>query len=302
MGRLLVSLLAMTVLMLAPGADTRAAPARPSYAGKTVLITGSTDGLGRALARALAAEGAHVIVHGRSAERGAALVEEIRRSGRGSASFHGADFASMEAVRAFADTIAARYPKLDLLVNNAGVAIAADQPRRASADGHELQFAVNYLAGWVLTNRLRTNLAAAAPSRVINVSSGSASPVDFDDLMLERPGAHARGYGQSKLAQVSMTVALAPSFAAEGIAMIALHPASLMNTTMVTRDLGAEPMSTVEEGRDHVMSLIMAPTLEAGAFYVRGRPSRPSHPQPYDTAARERLMTVTARLTGVAAR
>ena len=295
-------LIAVAVLMLAPGADTRAAAARVSYAGKTVLITGSTDGLGRALARALAAEGAHVIVHGRNAERGEALVEEIRRSGEGSAAFHAADFASMAAVRDFADTIAARYPRLDLLVNNAGIAIADNQPRRTSADGYELQFAVNYLAGWVLANRLRPNLAAAAPSRVINVASGSASPVDFDDVMLEKPGAHVRGYGQSKLAQVSMTVALAQAFARDGVTMIALHPATLMDTTMVVRDLGAAPMSSVEEGRDHVMSLITAPGLQAGAFYVRGRPSLPASPQPYDFDDRERLMALTARLTGVAAR
>ena len=297
----LISLLVAAVLVLLPRATADSAPARLSYAGKTVLVTGSTDGLGRALARALAADGAHVIVHGRNAERGRALVDEIARSGKGSATFHAADFSSLQAVRDFADTIARRYPKLDLLVNNAGVAVAADQPRRTSADAHELQFAVNYLAGWVLVNRLRPNLAAAAPSRVINVSSGSASPIDFDDVMLEKPGAHRRGYGQSKLAQVTMTVALAPSFARQGVTMIALHPASLMDTTMVVRDLGVAPRTSVDEGRDHVMSLITAPSLEAGAFYIDGRPARPGDPQPYDAAARERLMALSAQLAGVRA-
>ena len=298
---LVISLVLAAVVMLIVRVDAEPAPARLAYAGKTVLVTGSTDGLGRELARALAAQGAHVIVHGRNAERGRALVEEIARSGKGSATFQSADFASMRAVREFADTIAKRYPKLDLLVNNAGVAIPADQPRRTSAEGHELQFAVNYLAGWVLVNRLRPNLAAAAPSRVINVASGSASPVDFDDVMLEKPGAHVRGYGQSKLAQVSMTVALAPSFARQGITMIALHPATLMDTTMVVRDLGVAPRTSVEEGRDHVMSLIMAPTLEPGAFYIDGRPAKPGYPQPYDPAARQRLLALSAQLTGVAA-
>ena len=297
---LIVSLLIAAVGMLILPGCADSAPVRLSYAGKTVLVTGSTDGLGRALARALAADGAHVIVHGRTAEGGQELVDEIRRSGTGSASFHSADFTSLQTVRDFADTIAKQYPKLDLLVSNAGVALPASQPRRTSADGHELQFQVNYLAGWVLVNKLRPNLAAAAPSRVINVASGSASPIDFDDLMLERPGAHTRGYGQSKLAQVSMTVALAPSFAKQGITMIALHPASLMNTTMV-RELGVRPLTSVDEGRDHVMSLIHAPTLEAGAFYIEGKPAKPGHPQPYDAVARERLMTVSAQLTGVAA-
>jgi len=299
-GLAIVFLVAAMVMATLPF-TTQAAPARLSYAGKTVLVTGSTDGLGRSIAQALAAEGAHVIVHGRNAERGQALVDEIARSGKGSAAFIAADFASLQAVRDFADTVAKRYPKLDLLVNNAGVAIPGDQPRRVSADGHELQFAVNYLAGWILTNRLRPNLVAAAPSRVVNVASGSASPIDYDDVMLEKPGAHRRGYGQSKLAQVSMTVALAPSFARQGVTMIALHPATYMDTAMVVRDLGVRPTSSVNEGRDHVMSLIHSPTLEAGAFYVDGRPVQPGYPQPYDPAAQRQLMTVSARLTGVAA-
>jgi len=269
-----------------------------SYAGKTVLVTGSTDGLGRELALALAADGAHVIVHGRNAERGQAVVDEIAKAGKGSARFVAADFASMQAVRDFADTIAGTTPKLDLLVNNAGIAFNDGRTRRESADGYELQFAVNYLAGWVLVNKLRPNLAAAAPSRIINVASGSANAIDFDDVMLERPGASARGYGQSKLAQVSMTVELAPAFAADGITMISLHPATLMNTTMV-EGLGIPPRTTVAEGRDHVMGLIKAPTLEAGAFYLKGEPVAPMDPQPSDAEARKRLVALSEELTGV---
>lgn len=270
-----------------------------SYAGKTVLVTGSTDGLGRELALALAADGAHVIVHGRNAERGQSVVDEITKAGRGSARFIAADFASLQAVREFADTVARTTPRLDLLVNNAGVAFTGDQPRRESADGHELQFAVNYLAGWVLVNRLRPNLAAAAPSRIVNVASGSASPIDFDDVMLERPGAHARGYGQSKLAQVTMTVALAPAFQEQGITMIALHPATMMDTTMV-RGLGVAPRTTVAEGRDHVMGLIKAPVLQPGTFYSDGVPTEPRDPQPRDPQARARLVALSGQLTGVA--
>jgi NAD(P)-dependent dehydrogenase (short-subunit alcohol dehydrogenase family) len=272
-----------------------------SYDGKTALVTGSTDGLGRELALALAADGAHVIVHGRNAERGQAVVDEITAAGKGSARFYSADFGSMQAVRDFANTIATDYPKLDLLVSNAGIAfIGTDSPRRTSADGYELQFAVNYLAGWVLVNVLRPNLAAAAPSRVINVASGSAHPIDFDDVMLEQPGAHAHGYGQSKLAQVSMTVELAPRFAEDGITMISLHPATLMNTTMV-ESLGIPPRTTVAEGRDHVMGLITRPDLEPGAFYVEGKPRAPNDPQPGDADARARLVALSEELTGVKA-
>src|SRR5690554_3311517 len=248
MHRILASLLTLILglPLAAANAQERHTPMAPmSYEGKTALVTGSTDGLGRALALALAAEGAHVSVHGRNTERGQAVVEQITRSGKGSASFRAADFASMQEVREFADGIARDYPKLDLLVSNAGIAFNSRQPRRTSVDGHELQFAVNYLAGWVLVNRLRPNLAAAAPSRVVNVSSIAAHPIDFDDVMLERPDAHTRGYGQSKLAQATMTVALAPAFERDGITMISLHPATMMDTTMVA-GLGAARTTVAE--------------------------------------------------------
>lgn len=271
-----------------------------SYEGKTVLVTGSTDGLGRELARALAADGAHVVVHGRNAERGLALVDEITKSGVGKATFVAADFASLDAVRAFADSIARDHPRLDLLVNNAGVLVTGAQPRQTSRDGFELQFAVNYLAGWVLVHRLRPALAAAAPSRVINVASLSAAPIDFDDVMLEKPDAHARGYGQSKLAQVSMTVELAPDFAKDGITMIALHPATMMDTNMV-KSAGVKPRTSVDEGRIAVMSLIQEPELKAGAFYDGATLATP-HPQATDAAARAKLMALSAELTGVQAR
>jgi len=293
-------LMLLAACSMASGPQAQSAEAPLSWQGKSVLITGSTDGLGRELARALAAEGAHVILHGRNLERGQALVEEITRQGHGSARFFAADFASLDAVRRFADTIAEAYPKLDMLVNNAGVAFTGAQPRHTSADGHELQFAVNYLAGWVLVTRLRPALEAAAPSRVINVASLSANPIDFDDVMLEQPGAHARGYGQSKLAQVTMTRALAASFAASGITMISLHPATLMDTTMVT-GLGIPPRATVAEGRDTVMGLIRAASLESGAFYVEGKPATP-HPQADDVEARAKLLGLSAELTGVPTR
>lgn len=295
---LAVLALAATSLAFTPIARALTPLPPVSYAGKTVLVTGSTDGLGRELALALAADGANVIVHGRNAERGQAVVAEITKGGKGSARFIAADFASMQGVREFADKVAATTPKLDLLVNNAGVAFTGDQPRRESADGHELQFAVNYLAGWVLVNKLRPNLAAAGSSRIVNVASLSGSAIDFDDVMLEKPGAHGRGYGQSKLAQVTMTVALAPAFQKQGITMIALHPATMMDTTMV-RGLGVAPRTTIAEGRDHVMGLITAPGLTPGTFYLQGVPGATRDPQPQDPQARAKLVALSGKLTGV---
>jgi NAD(P)-dependent dehydrogenase (short-subunit alcohol dehydrogenase family) len=287
-------------LCMLMGVQCNAEVAAPGYAGKTVLVTGATDGLGRELALALAGEGAHVIVHGRNVERGQAVVAQITASGKGSARFIAADFASLEGVHAFAGQIAREYPRLDLLVNNAGIAFNKASQRSTSADGHELQFAVNYLPGWVLVHRLRPNLRAAAPSRILNIASGSAAPIDFDDVMLEKPGAHHHGYGQSKLAQVTMTRALAPAFAADGIQMVSLHPATLMDTTMV-RGMDITPRTSVAEGRDHVLGLVHAPRLEPGAFYAYGKPAPPSHPQADDPQAQARLLELSARLTGVGA-
>lgn len=295
--RLLACALVLAVLMTGVAAAAAPQDGTSSWAGRTVLVTGSTDGLGREVALALAARGAHVIVHGRNRERGEAVVARIAADGRGSADFIAADFASLAAVHAFADQLLARAPRLDLLVNNAGIALPGDAGRQTSADGHELQFAVNYLAGWVLVHRLRPALAAAAPSRVLNVASGSAHPIDFDDVMLARPGAHRRGYGQSKLAQITMTAALAPGFAADGITLVALHPATRMDTTMV-RALGATPEASIAEGRDHVLALAEAATLEAGRYYRHGAPATP-HDQAGDRAAQQRLLALSASLTGV---
>jgi len=270
---------------------------RLDYAGQVVVVTGSTDGLGRELARAFAAQGAHVVVHGRNRERGEALVQALS-AGPGSAEFLPADFSSLAEVRRFADTVRARHPRIALLVNNAGVAVPNVRPRQLSQDGHELQFAVNYLAGWVLVHRLRPALAAAAPSRILNVAAGSAQPIDFDDVMLEAPGAAKRGYGQSKLAQLMMTRRLAPEFLRDGITMIALHPATRMPTTMVLRDLGISAESTLEQGRDHVLDLATRPSLDAGEFYREGQPTAPRHPQGLDAAAIERLAALSTQLTG----
>ena len=161
-----------------------AAPARPAIPAsqRIALVTGSTDGLGREVARRLAAEGAHVIIHGRNAERGKAMVDEITSGGKGSARFYQADFASLAEVRRLADEITRDYPRLDLLVNNAGV--VARQGREVSKDGHELHFAVNYLSGYLLTYKLLPLIEKGRSPRIVNVSSLSAAPIDFADVMI----------------------------------------------------------------------------------------------------------------------
>ena len=270
-------------------------------AQRIALVTGSTDGLGRAVARALAGSGFLVLIHGRDAQRGQDLVREICARG-GSARFHRADFASLAEVRALADAVRHEHDRLDLLVNNAGIGTGdggRPAPRRTSADGHELTFAVNYLSGYLLTRLLLPMLVRAAPARIVNVASVGQYPLDFDNLMLTRAYSGMRAYAQSKLAQVMLTFDLAAELRDRGVTVNCLHPATYMDTTMV-RAAGVEPTSTVEQGAAAVMHLAVSPELEGrtGDYFDGSRPAR-ANAQAYDEEARRRLAEVSARLTGL---
>lgn len=290
-------LLAGFVLGAAFAATTAHAqsPARPVAGQRVALVTGSTDGLGREVAKRLAADGAHVIVHGRNAERGQAVVAEIAAAGKGSARFYQADFASLGAVRRLADDILRDYDRLDLLVNNAGVFVRGEQ-RQVSADGHEMHMAVNYLSGFLLTHALLPRLERSRTPRIVNVSSLSASPIDFDDVMITRGYSGNRGYGQSKLAQVLFTKDLAEQLAPRRIPVYALHPATYMDTTMV-RSGGLTPRSTVDEGATAVMTVI-ATDAPSGSYFVGQKVGTP-HAQAEDTEARRKLREISARLTAM---
>ena len=271
-----------------------AQPVTPPADARIVLVTGSTDGLGREVARRLAAQGAHVIVHGRNAERGQALVAEITKAGTGSARFYQADFASLADVRQMADAITRDYTRLDLLVNNAGIFVRAGD-RQVSKDGHELTFAVNYLAGYLLTYRLLPLIEKGRSPRIVNVSSLSAAPIDFGDVMIERGYTGNRAYGQSKLAQVMFTIDLAAELKPKGIVVQSLHPATYMNTTMVT-SAGLTPRSTVEEGTAAVMNAITT-DAPSGSYFVGQKVGTPNA-QAADAEARRRLREVSRTLTG----
>jgi NAD(P)-dependent dehydrogenase (short-subunit alcohol dehydrogenase family) len=271
-----------------------------SAEGKTILITGSTDGVGRQVACALAADGAKVLLHGRSAERGDALLADIRKAG-GDAVFYRADLSSLAEVRELAAVVRRDHQRLDILVNNAGIGSrSGGAQRRTSADGYELRFAVNYLAGFLLARLLLPLLVASAPARIVNVASAGQSPIDFDDVMLTRGYDGGRAYTQSKLAQIMFTVDLARELGGTDVTVNALHPATYMNTTMV-RENGVSPMSTVEEGADAILNLVLSPALagRGGLYFDRRREAR-AHPQAYDAAARERLRRLSFELTGLA--
>ena len=264
--------------------------------GKTALVTGSTDGLGKEVARQLGALGALVIVHGRNQERGEEVVRAIRAAG-GEAVFYRADFASFAAVEAFAAQIREQHDRLDLLINNAA-AVSGPQ-RQTSADGHELALAVNYLAPFLLTYRLLPLLEASAPARVVNVSSLGQTPLDFADIMMERSYNPGDAYRRSKLAQIMFTIDLAAELDAAKVTVNSLHPARSMNTARVING-GFQPLSTVEEGAEATMQLAVSPELRARTgLYFNGLAEARANAQAYDEAARARLRALSLELTGL---
>jgi NAD(P)-dependent dehydrogenase (short-subunit alcohol dehydrogenase family) len=269
---------------------------------QVILVTGATDGLGRGVATALAAEGATLLVHGRSRERLDAVVEDIgAETGNASLRPYRADLASLDEVRRLADDVVAGEARLDALVNNAGIGttLPGDGERMVSADGYELRFAVNYLAGFLLTHRLTDLLAASAPARIVNVSSAGQGPIDFDDVMLEHGYSGTRAYMQSKLAQVMFTIDLAEELRDRGVTVNSLHPATYMPTKMVLHARG-EGVSPLEDGVRATVRLVASPELDGvtGRYY-NGQVESDPHPQARDPAARAQLRRLSHQLTGL---
>jgi NAD(P)-dependent dehydrogenase (short-subunit alcohol dehydrogenase family) len=272
---------------------------------RTVLVTGATDGLGRALALALASRHALVLVHGRSQSRLEHTCAEIRQAtGRDRLHSYRADFSSLAEVRNLAREIERDHDRLDLLINNAGIGFGAPGAgRELSADGYELRFAVNYLAPFLLTMLLMPLLRRSAPARIVNVASAGQVPVDFDDVMLDAGYDGVRAYRQSKLAQVMFTFELAARLAAageEGVTVNALHPATFIDTKMV-HEAGGAPMSTIDDGVEATLALALSPELDgvSGRYFNRLQDAR-ADPQAYDPDARRRLWQLSEQLTGAA--
>jgi NAD(P)-dependent dehydrogenase (short-subunit alcohol dehydrogenase family) len=273
-----------------------------NMAGKTVLITGSTDGVGRYVATQLAIAGAKVLIHGRDRVRAEMLSEEIKRAGGGEPAFYQADLSSLASVRQLADAVLADHSRIDVFVSNAGIGSQNGGPgRQTSADGYELRFAVNYLAGFLLAYRLLPRLKVSAPSRIVNVASLGQHPIDFDDVMITRGYNGSRAYAQSKLSQIMFTIDLAEELKASNVTVNSLHPATYMNTTMV-RAGGATPMSTVEQGGAAILHLVTGDDMagRSGLFF-NGLQEANANPQAYDAAARQRLRTLSLELAGLPA-
>lgn len=265
--------------------------------GKTALVTGSTSGLGATVAERLGAMGATVIVHGRSEERGQEVAAAINETGPGRAVFYRADLGSLDEVEALAARVRENHPELHLLINNAGIGGASNDARRESADGYELVFAVNYLSHFALTRELLPLLEASAPARIVNVASIGQAPVDFDDVMMEDDYNQLNAYSQSKLAQIMFTISLAEMLDPDEVIVNALHPATFMDTPMVT-EAGREPMSSVEDGADAVMQLAAGENLagRSGLYFNQMEEARARVPQAYDAEARDRLWDLSVEL------
>ena len=276
-------------------------------AGRTVLVTGGTSGIGRATALGLAAMGAQLAITGRDRERTEDAAREIRGAGGGQVDVFVADLSAQSQVRRLADEVLQRLPRIDVLVNNAG---GFWNTRHVTADGLERTFALNHLAPFLLTSLLLGRLKRTAPARVVTVSSNvqARGRIDFDDLQAERSYSGARAYNQSKLANVLFTYELARRLEGTAVTANALHP-GLVRTSFGAEDPGAVQrlfvpfvrpfMKTPARGAATSIQLASAPGLEhvTGRFFAGGKPSRSSE-RSYDQAAAARLWQVSTELVG----
>lgn len=276
--------------------------------GKTVLVTGSTSGIGRATALGLAVMGAHVAVTGRDAGRTEDAAREMRAVGGGQVDTFVADLSSLSDVRRMADEVVRRLPRIDVLVNNVG---GYWHTRHLTADGLERTFAVNHLAPFLLTNLLLDRLKQTAPARVVTVSSNAHRlwRMDFDDLQGERSYSGSRAYDQSKLANVLFTYELARRLRRTSVTANALHPGA------VSASFGAEDPATIQRvlvpfvrplmksaarGALTSIHVASAPHLHdvTGRYFANSKPKRSSK-RSYDEADAARLWQVSADLVGL---
>ncbi len=269
---------------------------------KVIMITGATDGLGKLAAKRFASRGATLLIHGRNKSKGENAIAEIKKAtGNDKLEYYNADLGSLEEVRAMATSIRSKHDTLHLLINNAGLGGGpkGNSKRELSRDGIELRFQVNYLSHFLLTYTLLPIIKAAAPSRVINVSSVGQHELDFRDIMLEKNYESFRAYRQSKLAQIMFTIDLAGELESTGVAVNCLHPATLMNTNMVYEFFGST-MSSVEEGADALE--YVATSEETGTVtgkYFDQKRMANANAQAYDKEARQRLRELSFKLAGL---
>jgi NAD(P)-dependent dehydrogenase (short-subunit alcohol dehydrogenase family) len=262
-----------------------------------VLITGSTDGIGKQTALELAGQGMEVIVHGRSEERVNATARDIRKASPDArVETISGNLASLDQVRRLAAEVKQRFDQLDVLINNAGV---MTNTRQESEDGYELTFAVNHLAHFLLTNLLLDLMVQSAPGRIITVSSmvHASGEIRFDDLQMRRGYNGYRAYAQSKLANVLFAYELARRLEGTGVTSNALHPGVIGTKLLHVSFAGGGP---VEEGAQTPVFLATSPEVASttGQYYSNRRPER-SSTLSYDEQLAKRLWDISEELTGL---
>ena len=265
--------------------------------GKTVLITGATSGIGEVAARELAGMGARVVLIGRSAEKCEATSAMIRRAtGSPAVDYLVADLSSKAEVRRLAAEVKARYPRIDVLINNAG---AMFSPRRESVDGVEMTWALNHLAYFLLADLLLDTLKASAPSRIVNVASDAhrmVSGIDFGDVEGKKSYKPFRNYAQSKLANILLTRELARRLERSGVTANCLHPGFVATNFTTGKGFAFRVFQvmakvfaiTPENGAKTTIYLASSPEVEgaSGGYYSKCKLAKPTAAGRDDEAAR----------------
>jgi len=283
--------------------------------GKTIVVTGSNSGIGKATAITLASMGAHVVMTARNAAKGAAALAELRdrvAGTAGTAELVPLDLASFSSVRALADDLLARHPRIDVLVNNAGV---VSSRRSETIEGFELTFGVNHLGHFLLTTLLLDRLRRSAPSRIITVASGAHRAarrgLDFDDLQSTHRYGAMRAYAASKLANIHFARELARRLDGTGVTSNALHPGFVSSNFAREGDAGRlgeiatsllRPFAiSPERGARTSVHLASSPDVEGvtGGYFYKGRPARTSKAAADDAAA-ARLWAASEELVSAA--
>jgi NAD(P)-dependent dehydrogenase (short-subunit alcohol dehydrogenase family) len=275
--------------------------------GRVCVVTGANRGIGHATVQGLAELGATLVLVCRRREDGERVSREVSARGNPAPDVVAADLSSQASIRQAASEIKARYPKLHVLINNAGI---IPRRREVTVDGLEMQFAVNHLAYFLLTNLLLPQLRAGAPSRIVNLSSGahSQASLDFADLQSER-GYHPREvYCRTKLANILFTYELARRLGGSGVTVNCLTPGVVATRMLadymgvpragagVDSTFGASP----EEGAKTSIYLAASPEVEGvtGKYFDDMKPAGSSR-ESYDAAVARRLWEVSERLTGL---
>jgi retinol dehydrogenase-14 len=283
-----------------------------SMAGKTVLVTGGTGGIGKATATGLAARGAHVGIVGRDLRRAQAAAADIQRESANPSrvDVFVADVSAQADVRRLATEVLDRYPRLDVLINNVGGFWAN---RHVTADGLEHTFAVNHLAPFLLTDLLLDRVKASAPARIVTVSSGAQAmgQIDFEDLLGAKKYSGQRAYNQSKLANVMFTYELARKLEGTGVTATVLHPGVVRTAfgaedpTPAMRTLTAvvRPfMKSPARGAATPIYAASSPDVAGatGVYFAKSKVKKSSK-RSYDRTAAARLWTVSEQLVGLSA-